>query len=86
MELRGSEATAGRLFQAAGYRTGFVGKWHLGGIHEIREYTADIKEIMEKEKELVANFGGVRSGFWPLHDEPQIPSQDTGFARGKGRS
>lgn len=29
--LSPDEATVGKAFQAAGYRTGYIGKWHLGG-------------------------------------------------------
>jgi arylsulfatase A-like enzyme len=31
LRLRESEPTVGELFRSAGYRTGFIGKWHLDG-------------------------------------------------------
>lgn len=30
--LSPNEQTIGKAFQAAGYRTGYIGKWHLGGV------------------------------------------------------
>jgi len=32
LELRRDEPTLGKTFRAAGYRTGYIGKWHLGGL------------------------------------------------------
>lgn len=31
LPLRNTEQTLGKTFQQAGYRTGYIGKWHLGG-------------------------------------------------------
>ncbi len=31
LQLRASERTLGKVFEAAGYATGYIGKWHLGG-------------------------------------------------------
>jgi arylsulfatase A-like enzyme len=32
LELGANEATIGKAFQSAGYATGYIGKWHLGGV------------------------------------------------------
>ncbi|MCK4657735.1 MAG: sulfatase-like hydrolase/transferase, partial [candidate division Zixibacteria bacterium] len=31
--LREDALTLGRLFRQGGYRTGYIGKWHLGGVN-----------------------------------------------------
>ena len=58
IRLRGSKSSAGHFFQAAGYRTGFVGKWHLGGSHDKDNNVGDVALIQEQEEKLVAKIGG----------------------------
>lgn len=56
--LRGTEASAGRLFQAAGYYTGFVGKWHLSGLHRGGDDAPDLQAYKAADEAKVADLGG----------------------------
>lgn len=56
--LRDGETTIGNLFQAAGYRTGFVGKWHLSGPHWGRDDPIAPSEQQQLDEVSVARVGG----------------------------
>ncbi len=71
--LPDSVTTLGELFQSAGYRTGYFGKWHLGrpGTTGPREQGFDV------------NVGGNHTGspaggYFPPYQNPQLPDPITG--------
>jgi len=56
--LASREITMGNRFQAAGYSTGCIGKWHLGSVE--RKYHPNARGFDE--------FVGFRAGWWPYFD------------------
>ena len=66
LELSPHQITLGKVFQHAGYHTGYIGKWHLGATTDARPFGFDTSLIwtsLGKHRE-----GGV---FHPADGEPQ---------------
>jgi len=73
-QLLAEELTIAELLKAAGYKTGHIGKWHLGGS----------QEFWPENQGFDVNIGGCQSGmprsfFWPeWGDNPPIKGHHTG--------
>jgi len=62
-ELPLSEVTVGEAFQAAGYQTGYVGKWHLGGA----EFLPDAQGF---DYMFAVNEAGQPGAYFPPYENP----------------
>lgn len=65
--LSDKEGTVGKAFQAAGYRTGYIGKWHLGG-HRAEAFGFDLSLIWEG-----TNTHYDKSEYYPAEGPPVRP-------------
>jgi arylsulfatase A-like enzyme len=65
--LRSEEMTLGKAFKAAGYKTGYIGKWHLGGLRA-EPFGFDLSLIWT---EIGTHWD--RSRFHPREGEPVQP-------------
>lgn len=65
--LSDNEGTVGKAFQAAGYRTGYIGKWHLGG-QRAEPFGFDVSLIWEG-----TNTHYDKSAYYPAEGAPVTP-------------
>src|SRR5690606_7560276 len=72
LELSPHRITVGKIFQHAGYRTGYIGKWHLGATTDARPFGFDTSLIW-------TNLGNHQEGstYHPPGGEPQ---RTTGYS------
>ena len=66
LELSPDEPTLGKVFQRAGYHTGYIGKWHLGDTTDARPFGFDTSLLW-------SNLGDHQEGavFFPTDGPPQ---------------
>ena len=68
LPLSQNEQTVGKVFQSAGWRTGYIGKWHLGGTRA-EPFGFDHSLIWEK-----TNTHWDTSEFYPSDNKPVKPN------------
>jgi arylsulfatase A-like enzyme len=68
-QLPQDEVTIGEAFQAAGYQTGYVGKWHLGG-------PGHLPDTQGFQFNFAVNHAGQPGSYFPPYSRPGSPAND----------